>query len=109
MLESNLEYFEVFFPSRERRYEAAGAVAGNELCLGTASEYNTVLRLFSSNSFLTEGYQKKTLPHGVYQRTMSTSGSGLGHNTRFKTGEDKEYAELKEMINNSPITCLSFS
>ncbi len=30
---------------------------------------------------------------------MSTSGSGPGHNTRGKTGEDKEYAELKKMIN----------
>ncbi len=35
-------------------------------CLGTDSEYNFVLHLFSSDSFLTEGYQKNPLPHGMY-------------------------------------------
>ncbi len=45
-------------------------------CLGTDSEYNYVLHLFSSNSSLAEGYQKNPLPHGMY--CVATSGWRLG-------------------------------
>ncbi len=57
---------------RERCFIAARAVAQNEPFWEqiTDNKYNSALHLFSSKSFLAEGYQIPRLPHGMYLKII---------------------------------------
>ncbi len=68
------------------------------MSLGTDSEYNSVLHLFSRNSFLAERYRKKTLPHGMYSLR-----------SRFRPSSNTKNGWLFTTFTRPPFTVWIFS